>query len=206
MLTTVLGTVHAVNGTTKVKVTWNGNGGKIGTSKTTVTLHKKGTHIGKLPKTPKKIGYAFNGWYTEKSGGTKITTLTKINKKATHYAHWKKSTNAVIDSRLIGTWKKVTIFTPALCTFTDKGIFVYNNAGGSYANSGNYRVSGGKIFLTHVITHYGSGLEIKYPDTVLEYKFVKDSHGNDCLHMPIIDYPNKNYLDSDLYAHWTKSS
>jgi len=73
-----------------VKVTWNANGGKVGTKKTTVTSIKKGTKLKKLPTTPKRVGYTFKGWYTKKTGGTKITKNTKPKKKVTYYAQWKK--------------------------------------------------------------------------------------------------------------------
>ena len=54
MITTVMATVQAVSAA-KVKVTWNANGGKIGTSETKVTSVNKGT-IAKLPTTPKRLG------------------------------------------------------------------------------------------------------------------------------------------------------
>lgn len=44
--------------------------------------------IGELP-TSTRTGYTFDGWYTEKSGGTKITEASKIpSKNTTYYAHW----------------------------------------------------------------------------------------------------------------------
>ena len=44
--------------------------------------------IGELP-TSTRTGYTFDGWYTEKSGGTKITVASKIpSKNTTYYAHW----------------------------------------------------------------------------------------------------------------------
>ena len=44
--------------------------------------------IGELP-TSTRTGYTFDGWYTEKSGGTKITAASKIpSKNTTYYAHW----------------------------------------------------------------------------------------------------------------------
>jgi uncharacterized repeat protein (TIGR02543 family) len=46
---------------------------------------------GKLPK-PKRTGYIFKGWYTKKTGGKKVSasTLYRITKNLTLYAHWKK--------------------------------------------------------------------------------------------------------------------
>ena len=41
-----------------------------------------------LPKATRK-GYKFKGWYTKKSGGTKVTINTKVKKRSvTFYAHW----------------------------------------------------------------------------------------------------------------------
>jgi len=80
------------------KITWNGNSGKIGTKKTTVSTVKKGVKIGKLPTTPKRVGYAFKGWYTKKTGGTKITTNTIVKKKVTYYAQWAKAYTLTFDA------------------------------------------------------------------------------------------------------------
>jgi len=86
----LLSTAEAANAASKVKVTWNANGGKIGTEKIKVTTIKKGAKIGKFPTTPKKTGYALSGCYTKKSGGIKVTAATKVKKKTTLYAHWNK--------------------------------------------------------------------------------------------------------------------
>jgi uncharacterized repeat protein (TIGR02543 family) len=40
--------------------------------------------------TPKRSGYKFQGWYTAKIGGKKITQGTRVTKDVTFYAHWKK--------------------------------------------------------------------------------------------------------------------
>jgi len=69
-------------------ITWNYNGGKIGKDTKTATTVKAGTKIGKLPKTPIYTGYTFKGWYTKKTGGTKVTIYTKPIKNVTYYAHW----------------------------------------------------------------------------------------------------------------------
>ena len=65
-------------------VTFDGNGGTPSvTSMTTIDQ--------KLPELPTAIHsgrYSFDGWYTEKNGGTKITTATLFDKDTTVYAHW----------------------------------------------------------------------------------------------------------------------
>ena len=41
-----------------------------------------------LPSASRSGSYSFDGWYTEKSGGTKITTDTVFHANTTVYAHW----------------------------------------------------------------------------------------------------------------------
>lgn len=70
----------------KLKVTFNANGGTVATKSKTVTINSK---LGKLP-IPRRNGYTFTGWYTAKSKGKKVSTSTRVTKKLTLYAHWKK--------------------------------------------------------------------------------------------------------------------
>ena len=87
------------------KITWNGNGGKIGSKKTVVSNIKKGAKIKKLPTTPKRSGYSFKGWYTKKTGGKKITVSTKPKSTVTYFAQWEKAKvlNAE-EKKLVGKW------------------------------------------------------------------------------------------------------
>ena len=101
-----------------VKVTWNANEGKIGTKKTTTTSVKKGKKIGKLPKTPKLAGYTFKGWYTKKTGGTKITKNTKVKKKVTYYAQWTKVLTAE-EQKLVGTYGYTNLASGFLSAWSD---------------------------------------------------------------------------------------
>ncbi len=51
---------------------------------------------GTLPA-PTRTGYAFAGWYTAASGGTKVTATTKVTTTSAHtlYAHWTANTYTV---------------------------------------------------------------------------------------------------------------
>ncbi|MDR0883530.1 MAG: InlB B-repeat-containing protein [Oscillospiraceae bacterium] len=69
----------------KYTVTFNANGGTAVKAKTI----PYNTAVGALP-TPTRKGYKFSGWYTAKSGGTKISKTTKITKAVTYTAHWTK--------------------------------------------------------------------------------------------------------------------
>ncbi len=65
-------------------VTFNGNGGVPSVIRMTTTDQK----LPELPTATHSGRYSFDGWYTEKNGGTKITTATLFDKDTTVYAHW----------------------------------------------------------------------------------------------------------------------
>ena len=54
----------------------------------------KGEACGQLP-IPKRTGYTFNGWYTARTGGEKITTSTVFTKNTTLYAQWSINTYTI---------------------------------------------------------------------------------------------------------------
>ena len=65
-------------------VTFDGNGGTPSVGSMTTTNQK----LPSLPSASRSGSYSFDGWYTEKSGGTKITTATVFHANTTVYAHW----------------------------------------------------------------------------------------------------------------------
>lgn len=65
--------------------TFNGNGG--GTPSPSTITKTYGSELGTLP-TCSRTGYIFLGWYTASSGGTKISSTTKITGTVTYYAQW----------------------------------------------------------------------------------------------------------------------
>ena len=69
---------------TEFIVTFDGNGGTPSVGSMTTTDQK----LTSLPSASRSGSYSFDGWYTEKSGGTKITTDTVFSAKTTVYAHW----------------------------------------------------------------------------------------------------------------------
>ena len=72
--------------TTTKTVQFNANGGTVGTKSKNVTIGKT---YGTLP-TPTRTGYDFDGWYTQKTDGTKVYNTTSVgtNPPTTLYAHW----------------------------------------------------------------------------------------------------------------------
>ena len=69
---------------TEFIVTFDGNGGTPSVGSMTTTDQK----LVSLPSASRSGSYSFDGWYTEKSGGTKITTDTVFSANTTAYAHW----------------------------------------------------------------------------------------------------------------------
>lgn len=65
-------------------ITFKGNGGSPYVTSMT-TIDQK---LPELPTATHSGRYSFDGWYTEKNGGTKITTATLFDKDTTVYAHW----------------------------------------------------------------------------------------------------------------------
>ena len=69
---------------TEFIVTFDGNDGTPSVGSMTTTNQK----LASLPSAFRSGSYSFDGWYTEKSGGTKITTDTVFSANTTVYAHW----------------------------------------------------------------------------------------------------------------------
>ena len=68
---------------TEFTVTFDDNGGTPSVGSMTTTNQK----LSSLPSTSRS-SYSFDGWYTKKIGGTKITTDTLFTGNTTVYAHW----------------------------------------------------------------------------------------------------------------------
>lgn len=73
------------------RITLDPNGGSVSASSCTVTFNNK---YGVLP-IPTRKGYIFDGWYTQKNGGSKINADTKVTSQTAHtlYAHWVRLTS-----------------------------------------------------------------------------------------------------------------
>ena len=69
---------------TEFTITFDGNGGTPSVDSMTTTNQK----LTSLPSASRSGSYSFDGWYTKKSGGTKITTDTVFSANTTVYAHW----------------------------------------------------------------------------------------------------------------------
>lgn len=79
-------TLYAHYSTNKYTVTYDANGGSCDVTSQNYSYNESL----KVIPTPTRSGYTFDGWYTEDSGGTKVTTPYTVTSNITLYAHWTK--------------------------------------------------------------------------------------------------------------------
>ena len=80
----------------KVLVTYDANGGTVSTNSFTAIVGETYGSATTL-EIPIKDGYKFSGWYTAKTGGTRVKSSTVVTNEEAHtlYAHW--SAISIID-------------------------------------------------------------------------------------------------------------
>lgn len=151
--------VYAASKTKVVKVTFNANGGKIGSSAKKVIKIAAGKKIGKkLPAASKmkRDGYKFKGWYTKSNSGKKISKKTKITKKTTYYAQWTRVLSAS-EKNLVGNWSYGS-FVPGWWSPSTPGWETWNQ-GSTYWCSYQFKPDGTYFFAFggsgSIISGYG---------------------------------------------------
>ena len=80
--------LYLINTASAVKVTFDPNGGTLNAGEES-KLVQPDSPYGSLP-TPTRDSYRFDGWFTEKDGGTKVEESTVMTSREAHtlYAHW----------------------------------------------------------------------------------------------------------------------
>lgn len=76
------------------EVTYDANGGTVNGDSTDSVDIEQNARIGALP-TPTRQDYSFLGWFTARTGGTQITTSTRVTGDITYYAHWSRNAYTV---------------------------------------------------------------------------------------------------------------
>jgi uncharacterized repeat protein (TIGR02543 family) len=150
---------------TKYTATFKANGG--GTVKPATIKKNSGTAIGKLP-TVTRTGYKLKGWYTAKSGGTKISTTTKLTKNVTYYARWTiNQYTATFKANGGGTVKPATIkknYNTAISKLPTVSRTGYKFKGWYTAKSGGSKIST-KTKITKNVTYYAQWTINQYTAT-----------------------------------------
>ena len=182
--------------TTKYTLTYNANGGKV--TPTSKTLNK-GSKYGTLP-TPTRSGYTFNGWYTEKNGGTKVSSNTIINSNVTIYAHWKKNNTSI-------TKNKTALFVGDSITYGKDGHYSWANYIGEHYDlkkTVNAGLSGG-VFSTFRGELWLVDVVKKYKGTSYDYVIM---HGgiNDIALVAKRGEPKGSYKDNDFSGNYNTNT
>lgn len=130
------------------KITLNANGGNSSLKTMTVVKNKRYDNQVKLP-TPTRANYNFLGWYTKKSGGSKVKNTTKVKKSSKHtlYARWKNKYTVTLKPNtgtLASSKQKMTVTlaqsygnlpTPTKKNYAFVGWFTATSGGTQITNS-----------------------------------------------------------------------
>lgn len=145
-----------------VRVTFDGNGGDTDTKQADVVFDVE--YGSKLPANATRVGYTFDGWYTEPYGGERVTSDSKVNQSNdfTLYAHWKANTYKVsFDVNANGatvaassknvTYDNVygTLPTPALPGTTFVGWYTAPSGGEKILSDTKVKITEDQILYAH---------------------------------------------------------
>lgn len=127
-----------------VKVTFAPNGGMLNAGEES-KLVQPDSPYGSLP-TPTRADYRFDGWFTEKDGGTKVEKTTIMSSRAAHtlYAHW---TPIHVHAYTQQVQKPEALKTPADCT--NNAVYYLSCACGEVSTNGADTFTAANTALDH---------------------------------------------------------
>ena len=138
--------------------------------------------VGALP-TPTRDGYTFDGWYTGKDSGSKITESSTVSRSLTLYAHWNKITynlsyNANGGIGTPATQSGSTSYTISSTIPTRSGYTFLGWSKSSSATTPEFR-AGNTITLTGNTTLYAVWVNIyNLGEETYSFRNYGDSHGD----------------------------
>ena len=151
-------TLYARWSANKYTVTFDANGGSVSESAKQVTYDE----AYKTLPTPERAGYTFTGWYTSSSGGSQVTSSTKVNitEDQTLYAHWSANEYTVTLNPTGGTVtptsKKVTyaeiystLPTPEKFGYTFNGWFTEETGGSQITETSIVQIISNQTLYAH---------------------------------------------------------
>ena len=202
-------------------LTFNPNGGKVKTKTKKLAYTKS---FGTLPK-PTRSGYIFQGWYTKKSSGKKVSKTTKmLAKNVMVYAHWKKQRTINANERaLVGEWSgspklslnEVNRWIKFKSDGSFKYYYMYTRVIGYFHEkneitiTGNYRVSSNKVYISNQLFNHVINKEQNTEKKVAENKKLTDCYWLyrfkmepfDIGEYPETKYVNVNWLEINMYPN-----
>ena len=217
----IIAPINAVDSanSNKIKIKWDANGGKIGNKKTVTTTINKGSKIGSLQKAT-RTDNKLKGWYTKKTGGTKINKDTKSTSSVTYYAQWESTSKKndktkaekelkAIKKKIVGTWKYKKGDDSGELTFKSDGSFtwhyLYSDLGEQVEEkrSGKYSVN---YYSSSKKTHISATGKTTSRDYLYDgWSPWTDSKNTGRLFEYIIKNGKENILDGVGNAYYQKS-
>ena len=99
-------TLYAHWTASKYEVGFDAVGGKFSDNNNFKSIYHDYDDTYKLPEEPTRTGYTFLGWYTDRSGGTKVENTTQVTTAQYHVlcAHWKANKYTVTFDAQGGTF------------------------------------------------------------------------------------------------------
>ena len=144
-------------------ITFNANGGSVGTNTKTVYYDEA---YGDLP-TATRTGYTFAGWYTSSTGGTNITKTSTVTNSNAHtlYAHWtanqyKVTLNAnggsVSTSTITVTYDSTygTLPNPSRSNYDFSGWYTATSGGTQVTPSTVVKITANQTLYAHWVAKY----------------------------------------------------
>ena len=159
-------TLHAKWTAKTYSVSFNSHGGSSVADKTVTYDATYGTLTN-----PTRTGYTFNGWLTAETGGTQVTSSTKvqITSAQTLHAHWTANTYTVSFNSHGGTAKSNATVTydatygagtnwpadPTRTGYTFNGWFTAENGGNQITSSTKVQITSAQTLHAHwTVNHY----------------------------------------------------
>lgn len=128
-------------------VTFYANGGYIGTPGKSADIRSGllyQANAGSAP-TPKRSGYAFMGWYSSPSGGSRLTGSVKATADLTFYARWAKVQPKKVSISSVKNKKKKSFFIKIKAVGTAAGYQIRYSLKKSMASSKKKNLSGNTL-------------------------------------------------------------
>lgn len=164
-------TIYVSKGKQPVTISLDANGGSV--TPNSLTVYHTDAYKG-LP-TPTRSGYSFQGWFTEKSGGAKITETTTVSTSSMHtlYAQWSANSynisldpgnGSAVSSKSVTFGQNYgTLYTPDWAGHVFQGWFTAKNGGAQItANTAmtvpnDHTLYGQWTVITYTVTLNGNG-------------------------------------------------
>lgn len=145
-----------------VKVTYDSNGGSL-CNPNVITY--KATDNYNLSCTPTRNGFNFDGWYSMREAGSKLTTSSKLISSNDHtvYAHWSAKPITLSNQNFTFTYSSVKQSSRMTNATGGSGLYTYTISG---SGASNFSISNNNLFVNGRTNTGTYRLTIKATDSI----------------------------------------